>query len=198
MPLVAQINRLGDFVGRDKRRLFWGVFAAFVVGVVGSTLYTIWLGYHMGAYNFQPNWLIIYEGEWQYGMTVNEILNPARMEAIDYWFLLIGAGTMVIVNLMRYRFARWPVHPIGFALSGLPAARRMGSTLLVAWLTKLIMLRGGRGGVLPAVDALFPGHARRVHHRRDGGDAGGRDLVSESGARRPQSGIDWRDGRALF
>ncbi len=143
MPLVAQINRLGDFVGRDKRRLFWGVFAALVVGVVSSTLYTIWLGYHMGAYNFQPNWLIIYEGEWQYGMTVNEILNPARMEAIDYWFLLIGAGTMVIVNLMRYRFARWPVHPIGFALSGLPAARRMGSTLLVAWLTKLIMLRAG-------------------------------------------------------
>ena len=32
MPLVAQINRLGDFVGRDKRRLFWGVFGAFVSG----------------------------------------------------------------------------------------------------------------------------------------------------------------------
>ncbi len=143
MPLIAQINRLGDFVGKDKRRLFWGVFAAFVVGVVTSTFYTIWLGYRMGAYNFQPNWLIIYEGEWQYGMTLNEILNPARMEAIDYWFLLIGAGAMVVVNLMRYRFAWWPFHPIGFALSGLPAARRMGSTILVAWLVKLIMLKVG-------------------------------------------------------
>ena len=186
MPLVAQINRLGDFVGRDKRRLFWGVFGALVAGVVSSTLYTIWLGYHVGAYNFRPNWLIIHEGEWQYGMTVNEILNPARMQAIDYWFLLIGAVTMVLVNLMRYRFARWPLHPIGFALSGIPAARRMGSTLLVAWLVKLIMLKTGGGGVLPAVDALLPGDAGRVHSGCHRGDGGGRDLVSESGARRPQ------------
>ncbi len=143
MPMMAHINRLGDFVTQHKRRLFWGVCGAFVVGVAVSTLYTIWLGYAMGAYNFQPNWLIIYEGEWQYQMTVSAILNPSRMKMIDYGLFLIGAGGMVALNLMRYQWAWWPFHPIGFALSGVPSARRMGSTILVAWLIKFFMLKLG-------------------------------------------------------
>jgi hypothetical protein len=143
MTPMAHVHRLADLVPGDKRRLFWGVCAAFVTGTVVSSFYTIWLGYTMGAYNFQPNWLIIYEGEWQYQMTVSAILNPGRMKMIEYGLLLAGAGGMVALNLMRYQWAWWPFHPIGFALSGVPAVRRMGSTILVAWLIKFAMLKLG-------------------------------------------------------
>jgi hypothetical protein len=143
MPMMTHVNRLGDFVLKDKRRLFWGVCAAFVVGVVVSTVYTIWLGYTVGGYNFEPNWLIIYEGEWQYEMTVNAILNPRQMETINYWLFLVGAGAMVTMNLMRYRFTWWPFHPAGFALSGISSVRLTASTILVAWLIKFVMLKVG-------------------------------------------------------
>ena len=141
MPAMVHINRLGDFVLKDKRRLFWGVYAAFVVGVVTSTLYTIWLAYTMGAYNFQPNFLILGEGVLQYSMTVSRIRDPRSMEAAGYWLFLAGAGALAVMNLMRYRFIWWPFHPIGFALSGTIFARLEGFTLLVAWLIKFVMIK---------------------------------------------------------
>ncbi len=143
MPTLAHIARLGDFITGGRRRLFGGICAAFVVGVVVSTVYTVWIGYTIGAYNVQPSWLLIQEGEWQYGMTVSEIRDPRPMDRAGYGLFLAGAGAMAFLNAMRYRFVRWPFHPVGFALSGTMFARRESITLLVAWLIKLIMLKTG-------------------------------------------------------
>ncbi len=143
LPMVAHIHRLSDFVTQHKRRLFWGVCAAFVAGVTVSTFYTIWLGYRVGGANFEPNWLIIHEGEWQYEMTVSAILNPRPMETVNAWLFLAGAAGVSLLNLMRYRFVWWPFHPLGFALSGISSVRLAASTLLLAWLVKLAMLKFG-------------------------------------------------------
>ena len=43
----THVNRLGDFVRAGKRRLFLGVCVAFVIGIVASTLFTVWLGYRI-------------------------------------------------------------------------------------------------------------------------------------------------------
>ncbi|MSS70357.1 MAG: hypothetical protein EXS64_02605 [Candidatus Latescibacteria bacterium] len=141
MSAMAHVARLGDFVPKGKRRLFWAVCAAFAVGIVASTLFTIWLGYTLGGYNFNPNWLIISAGVGQYQWAVDTIKAPTAMETPNYWFFLSGAGVMAFLNLMRYRFVWWPFHPIGFALSGTALARLTSFTILVAWLLKLVMLK---------------------------------------------------------
>ncbi len=185
MVAMAHVNRLADFVRRDKRRLFLGLCLAFTIGVVLSTFYTVWLGYTVGGYNFQPNYIIIISGAREYQWTVSSIVSPKPIEAGDYWFFLGGATVMVLLNLMRYRFKWWPIHPIGFALSGSGLVRRTSSAFFVAWLIKLIMLRTGGaafyrrsmpffigmlvGYVLAvaagvAVDAVwFPYQGHRVH-----------------------------------
>ncbi len=137
----THVNRLGDFVSGDKRRFFGGVYAAFVLGIVASTLFTVWLGYTIGGYNFQPNWLIIRAGTGGYQRAVNDIISPEAMEAADYWFFLAGAVFMTILNIMRFRFAWWPFHPVGFALSGAWLTRLTSFTLFLAWLTKFILLK---------------------------------------------------------
>ena len=48
---------------------------------------------------------------------------------------------MAVLNLMRYRFVWWPLHPIGFALSGTALSRLTSATIFVAWLVKLTMLK---------------------------------------------------------
>jgi hypothetical protein len=63
------------------------------------------------------------------------------MEVDNYWFFLIGVGAMTFLSLMRYRFIWWPLHPIGFALSGTGLARLTSTTIFVAWLVKLLMLK---------------------------------------------------------
>jgi hypothetical protein len=142
MVPLAHINKLGDLIPRGKRQLFWGICAAFIVGAVVSTVYTIWLGYTIGAYNFQPNWLIINGGRRQLEVWVlPAIQDPAPTPRADYVFLLIGAAAMVIVNLMRYRFTWWPLHPIGLALSGMSLSRLTSTTIFVAWLAKYLTIR---------------------------------------------------------
>jgi hypothetical protein len=143
MPALAHINRLGDCVAKGKRRLFWGVFGAFVVGVVVSTFYTIWLAYTVGGYNFRPNWLVLMDGERQFGQAVNALRNPRRILTAEYWLFAAGAGVMTLLNLVRYRFTWWPFHPVGFALSGTMFARLESCTIFIAWLIKFLMLKVG-------------------------------------------------------
>lgn len=139
----AHINRLTDLVVGDKRRLLGGLFVAFVVGIVASTLFTIWLGYRIGGYNFEPNWLIIHAGVGGYQGSVNAIVSPEPMETIDYWFFGGGALAMAGLVFMRYRFVWWPLHPIGLALSGTMLGRLTSFTMFVAWLLKFLLIRFG-------------------------------------------------------
>ncbi len=139
--LGMHLNRLGDFLVAGHRWFFGGVFAAFIVGVVGSTLFTIWLGYTIGGYNFQPNWLIIRAGIGGYQRGVNDILSPEPTEVEDYWFFLAGFIVMMALNLLRYRLSWWPFHPVGFAISGAWLTRLTSFTLFLAWLVKFILLK---------------------------------------------------------
>ena len=137
----THINRLGDFISGGKRKLFAGACLAFVVGCVASTLFTVWMGYRIGGYNFEPNWLIIRAGSGGYQGAVNSIVSPEPMEVENYWFFLGGFLVMSAFNLMRYRFTWWPFHPIGFALAGTALARLTSFTVFLAWLVKFILLR---------------------------------------------------------
>jgi hypothetical protein len=140
MPVMTHVNRLADFVPKDKRRLFWAIGAAFAVGLTTSTFYTIWLGYTVGGYNFRPDWLP-FAGWWSYQWAVDQIRDPKPVEMINYWFFLAGVGFMVFLNLMRYRFTWWPLHPIGFIISGISVSRLTSVTILIAWLIKFVMLK---------------------------------------------------------
>ena len=139
----THVNRLGDFVTAGKRRFFAGTYGAFVVGVVFSTLFTLWLGYRVGGYNFDPNWLITRSGTYGYRAAVSNMVSPEPMLRVDYWFFLAGAGVMAILTTMRYRFPWWPFHPIGLALSGTALARLTSTTMFVAWLTKFLLIKLG-------------------------------------------------------
>lgn len=142
MGTMTHINRLAEFLPAGKRRLFGAVCAAFVVGMVTSTFYTVWLGYTMGGYNIQPNWLIIHAGVRQIQGIANSIKAvDSPIESVNYWFFFAGAAVMALLNLMRYRFVWWPLHPIGFALSGTALSRLTSATIFVAWLVKLSMLK---------------------------------------------------------
>ncbi len=141
MPVMAHINRLGERISNNKRRFFWSVCAAFVTGLVTSTLFLIWLAYTRGADSFGPNFLIQYAERVALERVVTNIKGAKPIALTDYGFFLIGAGAMACLNLMRYRFVWWPIHPIGFALSGNYLARQTSFTIFVAWLLKLLMLK---------------------------------------------------------
>lgn len=68
--------------------------------------------------------------------------------------LLIGAVFTVFLTVMRARFAWWPFHPAGFAVSGSWSMALFAPSILVSWLMKALLLRyGGMGSYRPA--AMF-------------------------------------------
>ncbi len=184
MPMMSHACRLGDFVWKDKRRLFWSIWWAFIVGVTVSTVFIIWLAYREGAHSFQ-NWSILREGVWQYGLSINAMSNPRPILTVEYWLFLGGVVSMLFLTFMRYRFAWWPFHPVGFAFSGTIFTRLESFTILIAWLLKFLMLKIGGvsfyrrsrpffvgmlvGYILAVVAGLvvdavwFPGQGHRVH-----------------------------------
>ena len=134
-------NRLADFITYGRRRLFWAVCAAFLVGIVTSTVYVVWLGYTVGGYNFEPNWLVTKAGQRGFQGAVSDIISPKPMVSSEYLFFLIGAAAMAVMTFMRYRFTWWPFHPIGLALSGTALSHLTAFTIFLAWAIKYILLR---------------------------------------------------------
>jgi len=66
----------------------------------------------------------IFEGWEQYGFIKERIdvqtVTGARLP--DYGKLIAGFAVYAVVFLLRYRFAWWPINPVGFALAGTSAA----------------------------------------------------------------------------
>jgi hypothetical protein len=58
-------------------------------------------------------------------------------------YVIGGAFTMAALTLFRYRFAWWPLDPIGFTLVTLNSVQRSILSVFLAWLLKSIILSVG-------------------------------------------------------
>ena len=57
--------------------------------------------------------------------------------------MLIGAGLAALVALANYRFAGWPLHPVGLAVALTNTVSIDWFGMFLAWLIKMIVLRYG-------------------------------------------------------
>lgn len=156
MPHQLEGFRMAEEVGFDPRKFVGAMVLASVLGAVGS--FWGWLdpGFRMGvgakwggtarSFGRQPyqrlqNWLTSPQG-------------PA-------WGPIgaMGAGFVGVMLLFegRARFAGWPFHPIGYAVSGSWAMNCLWLPLLIAWTLKAVILRYGRAKMYRAAMPLFIG-----------------------------------------
>ena len=183
---VVHAGKLQDWVKGRRRGLFWAILLAVVAGGVASLIYTLHLGYARGAYNF---------GAWEFRSgniqiitnvvtKMKELTSPDRARMVC---LALGAAICSGLILLRYRFPWWPLHPVGFTISGTTWPIRISVfSIFLAWLVKLVVLKIGGNrlytrskpfflGVLVGyvvgvaisfvVDVIwFPGDGHMVHH----------------------------------
>ncbi len=183
-PALFQVGKLADMVKRDSRRILWAIIAAFAVGITVSVIYTIYLGYTHGAYNFR---VYPFSGgnREAFGHTIRKLLHPFPVSVGRLVIMGIGGALMTVLMYLRYRFPAFPLHPIGFAVPATYLTRHAVSSMLIAWAAKTIILAiGGRAlyqrskpffvgmiagygmGVAASfvVDAIwFPGSGHTIH-----------------------------------
>lgn len=88
---------------------------------------------------------------------LNVVKNPVNVDAKG---VLIGGVVTSFLAVLRSLFVWFPIHPIGYVLAATYFGRTMWFTLLLAWLTRIIVLRIGgahaiRRGLVPFAVGMF-------------------------------------------
>jgi len=156
-PSLSHSARIAGRLPRLNKRAFAAVLVAtFVVAFLFSVAYTLYLGYTVGAYN-SGAWTLTGSHSFIYNALIAKMRDPKPPDVGRLTFFGIGNLVAAVVTLMRYRFAWWPIHPIGFAVCmALPV--KMGAfSVFLAWLVKLIVLKVGGIRLYRKTIPLFTG-----------------------------------------
>ncbi len=180
----AHISWLAAAVKGSKKPFAGALTIAGLVAAVTSVVFTLYLGYEHGAYNFRAFEFRAHPNIFNYYVRQMETSLPPDWKRLGFYG--VGLVIMALLTIARYQFSWWPVHPIGFAIMETFAVRGTIFTIFIVWLTKSIVFRIGgialyrRGqpfflGILAGfvigvaisgiIDAIwFPGEGHSVHH----------------------------------
>ena len=141
VPLV-HAAKVGEGLTGDRRRLGWAIIWSVLVGIVLCVFLTLHWGYENGAYNFN-DYPFSSGSKGAFTYTLNKIRNPADVDWTRLSFMGAGATTMIALIFLRYRFAGWPLHPIGFTIPMVYTTINSGFAIFLTWAIKSIVMRMG-------------------------------------------------------
>jgi len=72
-------------------------------------------------------------------------------------WLAFGMGAVLVLSLMRFRFAWWPLHPVIFLMWGSWTSVLTWGSFLIGWLIKVLIVRFGGGRTYQSQKPLFIG-----------------------------------------
>ena len=139
---LSHSDKMATTVHAPKRKVFWAIIIAIVLGFVLSMAITIKMAYTRGAYNF---------GAWEFqsgNQTIfNNMVDKLKHPKFPDWprmeFFGLGAAACAFVSFMRFRFYWWPLHPLGLAVAGAAPGVFCEFSVFLAWLIKFIILKTG-------------------------------------------------------
>jgi len=124
------------------RKLIFFLTSAMVVGLVTTMVCYIYMGYRHGLID-GFGWYFVSSPRYHWEWAASTIANPYAARPIAALFMLIGAGLAALVALANYRFAGWPLHPVGLAVALTNTVSIDWFGMFLAWLIKMIVLRYG-------------------------------------------------------
>jgi len=142
---IAQQTRM------SARRMLVAMVVALGLGIFGG----FWAMLHVG-YKYGMEASVVGPGAW-FGFEPYRNLHgwisnpqPPNTHATIAWG--VGVGCALVLAVMRMRFAWWPFHPVGYAVSGSWSMDQLWFPMFVSWLIKRTILRyGGAGSYRRAV-----------------------------------------------
>jgi hypothetical protein len=142
MVPIAHSVRIADEVTVGKRRFVWALQLSMVVSLIVSVTVTIWLGHRHGAANLHQQY---FQGFARFpaAIAANKLRNPTLFNVGGWMWTGLGAGVMALLTLLSYRFAWWPLSPLGYMVSPAWIMNALWFPFFLAWILKSLMLRFG-------------------------------------------------------
>tara|TARA_B100000029_G_scaffold505920_1_gene587563 strand:+ start:57859 stop:59694 length:1836 start_codon:yes stop_codon:yes gene_type:complete len=141
---IAQSDKVMSDLRRDKRGLLGIMLITFLISMLTSILYTIYIGNTtIGAYNFGTRDAFGGINEMYYDDIVRWIRNADQLQPPEFLFMALGGVIMLAITALTHRFPGWPLAPVGFTVAFADITRTLMFTLFTAWLIKMLLLRLG-------------------------------------------------------
>ena len=149
-------QRLGDDTGVRRRTLAWVFAIAVLVTIPVAAFIQLSLPYHRGAlvlydYMYQGNNVQFFRenSAWLQGE------NPHLSGALASF--IAGGAITAVLAAMRVRYVGWPFHPLGYVLSTSWTVLTFWFPMLIAWVTKSLVVRYGGMRLYGRLRPLFLG-----------------------------------------
>ncbi len=174
MPYVATSLRVAD--GRLRlRRLFGTMTVALLAALAIGFLATTWNFYDAGAmkdghasatpprehFDSAARQLadlnesgLFDASAAAHGLSKLGLLAPDHRKT---GYLVTGGLLVIAFSLLRFRFSRFPLHPVLFLVCGTYAGYRIWSSFLLGWAVKTIVVKFGGNQIYQRVKPLFIG-----------------------------------------
>lgn len=175
MPYVATGIKAADDTGVKLRRLFWVIIAAVAVALTVayfSSTYALYNYNSMGdgwAAKYPP--VMHFDQAAKYFNTMKstgvfeESLNASVMKRLslvncsptETRYFFYGLIAIVGFTVLRFRFSRFPIHPMLFLIVGTYPSSQTWGSFMIGWFIKTLAVRFGGGGVYNKMKPLFVG-----------------------------------------
>ena len=156
MPHQLEGFKMAEETGFDKRLFAYAMIWASVIGAVGSFWGWLEPGFRMGV---GAKWTgaARHFGMQPYQRLQGWLLDPKGPAWGAIGAIVVGFLCVMGLTAGRARFAGWPFHPIGYAVSGGWSMNCLWLPLLIAWIIKAAILRYGRAKLYRAATPFFIG-----------------------------------------
>ena len=174
MPYIATGAKVAEDNGVRLRRLYWVVLGAVILSIVIAFVATTYAYYN---YNPMSNEHAVWAsyvyldqaatgfaqmkntGLFERSLAADSITRLALAET-DPWnlrFLFGGMIGVLALSSLRFRFSKFPIHPVIFLMTGVWSCICLWSSFMLGWFVKTLVVRFGGGGVYQRLKPLFIG-----------------------------------------
>jgi len=142
MPFAANASGLASGRRLGRRAVVQALVAALVVSISVSVIFTLYLGYRHGAFNWSE-WAFAAGAETPFTNLVSKLQNPFPPDTKRLMMLAVGAVVGALIIAARYRLPGVPLHPLGFAVASVVQVTWCMLSIFLAWLIKAVIIKLG-------------------------------------------------------
>jgi hypothetical protein len=140
MPNQLEAFKMGERTGISPRAFVLPIVVASVAGVICGFWTYLHFAYELGGSARMPGHVVGF-GREPFDRLSSWLATPGPPDHTALGAIAIGAAVALLLQVLKLQFAAWPLHPLGFAVSGSWSMNTIWVPVMIAWAAKALTLR---------------------------------------------------------